>query len=234
MGLAVSVLRQLGLGEVETHSQDIWVNGRKIMGTGAATLENGCVFGASFLRRFPVERFAACMFAPSEGYREWLLPALREGITDYEQELLPVPGNDAFREALREALVQHFGAPPQMLDLDPAERDRWIASGQEELADLEQGQTRPAVPFGIRINRANHVFETTSRCGRLRLHVADTQIRRIWCEAPQIHAVLQEHLIGLVPERLVLRARLNNRLDPALVDEISTRIDTLYRGIRTP
>jgi hypothetical protein len=52
-----------------------------------------------------------------------------------------------------------------------------------------------------------------SRCGRLRLHVADTQIRRIWCEAPQINSVLQERVIGLVPERLVLRARLSHRLD---------------------
>jgi len=234
MGLAVAVLRQLGLGEVETRSQDIWVHGRKIMGTGAATLENGCVFGASFLRRFPAERFLACVHEPSDGYRQWVLPTLREGVTDCEHELERAPGNGEFRSALWDALLQRFGVAPRLVPLDPGERDRWIARGREELEDMEQGETRPAVPSGIRINRANHVFETRSRCGRLRVHVAGTQIRRIWCEEPRIDAVLQHSVIGLAPERLVLRAGLASHLEPALVDEISCRIDALYRGIRNP
>jgi lipoate---protein ligase len=234
MGLAVAVLRQLGLDEAETRSQDIWIHGRKIMGTGAATLEKGCVFGASFLLRFPTERFLACIFAPSDGYREWVLPALREGVTDCAREMVPAPDNGAFREALLEALRLRFGVPPRTVELTPALRDVWIARGREELEDLEQGDTRPAVPSGIRINRANHVFETSSRCGRLRLHVAGTAIRRIWCEEPRINAVLQERVIGLAPERLVLRASLSRGLDPSLADEISCRVDALYRGIRTP
>ncbi|WP_051418608.1 lipoate--protein ligase family protein [Thioalkalivibrio paradoxus] len=232
MGLAVAVLRQLGLGDVQMRSQDIWVQGRKIMGTGAATLENGCVFGASFLQRFPAERFLACVHEPSEGYRDWVLPALREGVTDCEHELALTPGVDAFRAALHTALLQRFGVAPEPEALDPSSRDHWIARGQEELDEMEQGETRPAVPGGIRINRANHVFEAPSRCGRLRLHVADTRIRRIWCEEPSIDRVLQESVIGLAPERLVLRAGLGSRLAPGLVDEISCRIDALYRGIR--
>ncbi len=234
MGLAVAVLRQLGLDDAETRSQDIWIHGRKIMGTGAATLEKGCVFGASFLRRFPMERFLACIFSPSDGYREWVLPALREGVTDCEREMSLAPDSDAFRMALFEALRQRFGVPPQILELDPGLRDTWIARGREELEDMEQGETRPAVPSGIRINRANHVFETSSRCGRLRLHVAGTAIRRIWCEEPRINDVLQERVIGLAPERLVLRASLSQGLEPSLADEISCRVDALYRGIRVP
>jgi len=234
MGLAVAVLRQLGLEDVETRSQDIWIHGRKIMGTGAATLEKGCVFGASFLLRFPIERFLACIFAPSEGYREWVLPALREGVTDCEREMIPAPENDAFRWGLLEALRQRFGVPPKTVELDPALRAAWIARGREELEDMEQGDTRSAVPSGIRINRVNHVFETSSRCGRLRLHVAGTSIRRIWCEEPRINEVLQKRVIGLAPERLVLRASLSQGLEPSLADEISCRVDALYRGIRTP
>ncbi|AGA34868.1 Lipoate-protein ligase A [Thioalkalivibrio nitratireducens DSM 14787] len=234
MGLAVAVLRQLGLEDVEMRSQDIWVHGRKIMGTGAATLENGCVFGASFLQHFPAERFLACIHEPSEGYRDWILPALREGVTDCEHELALTPDVEAFRAALHTALLQRFGVTPQVETLAPAARDHWIARGREELDEMEQAETRPAVPGGIRINRANHVFETRSRCGRLRLHVTGTRIRRIWCEEPRIDRVLQENVIGLAPERLVLRAGLGSRLDPGLVDEISCRIDALYRGIRNP
>jgi lipoate---protein ligase len=234
MGLAVAVLRQLGLGAVEMRSQDIWVRGRKIMGTGAATLENGCVFGASFLRCFPAERFVDCLHEPSEGYRDWVLPALREGVTDCGQELVAAPDNEAFRAALWSALQQRFGVAPLATPLEPGQQAAWITRGREELDDLEQAETHSAVPSGVRINRANHVFETRSRCGRLRLHVAGTQIRRIWCEEPRIDSVLQENVIGLAPERLVLRANLGGRLEPALVDEISCRIDRLYRGIRTP
>ncbi len=234
MGLAMAVLRHLGLENVEARSQDIWIHGRKIMGTGAATVDRGCVFGASFLRRFPAERFLSCVFAPSDGYREWVLPALREGVTDCERELLPPPEASDFREALHEALRQRFGVPPVTCNLDPGLRDTWIIRGREELDDLEQGQTRAAVPSGIRINRANHVFETNSRCGRLRLHITGTVIRRIWCEDPQINATLQERVVGLAPERLVLRGSLSQVMATPLADEISCRVDALYRGIRTP
>lgn len=234
MGLVVAVLRQLGFEDVETRSQDIWVHGRKIMGTGAATLEKGCVFGASFLRRFPAERFLACIRAPSEGYRDWVLPALREGVTDCERELEAIPGNEAFREALREALTQRFAVEPVVLALDRNLRAAWIERGREELEDLEQGETHAAVPSGIRINRENYVFETNSRCGRLRLHLSGKEIRRIWCEEPAVDKVLQRRAIGLAPERLVLRSNLSGDLDPSLADEISCRVDALYRGIRTP
>ncbi len=233
MGLVVAVLRQLGFEDVETRSQDIWVGGRKIMGTGAATLETGCVFGASFLRRFPAERFLACIYEPSEGYREWVLQALQEGITDCERELVEIPDNDAFRDALLEALRQRFGGEPRAQPLEPAQREAWIQRGREELEDLEQGETRAAVPSGIRINRENHVFETNSRCGRLRLHLSGKEIRRIWCEEPKINTVLQERALGLVPERLVLRSNLSRGLDASLADEISCRVDALYRGIRS-
>ncbi len=234
MGLAMGVLRLLGLESVEARSQDIWIHGRKIMGTGAATLDKGCVFGASFLRRFPAERFLSCVFAPSDGYREWVLPALREGVTDCEREMSPPPVASDFRDAMHVAVRQRFGVLPLMRELDPALRDAWITRGREELDDLEQGQTRPAVPSGIRINRANHVFETDSRCGRLRLHLTGTVIRRIWCEDPRINAVLQARAVGLAPERLVLRGSLSQGVGPSLADEISCRVDALYRGIRTP
>lgn len=234
MGLVVAVLRQLGFEDVEMRSQDIWVGGRKIMGTGAATMEKGCVFGASFLRRFPARRFLECIHAPSEGYRDWVLQALEEGITDCERELADTPDNEVFREALFEALHQRFGVEPVREPLQPEAREEWIARGQEELEDLEQGDTHAAVPSGIRINRESYVFETRSRCGRLRLQLCGNEIRRIWCEEPKINSVLQQRALGLVPERLVLRSNLSRALSPSLADEISCRVDALYRGIRSP
>lgn len=232
LALTMATLRQLGLDAIEAHSQDIWVHGRKIMGTGAATLDEGCVFGASFLLSFPAQRFLACVHAPSEGYREWVWPALAEGVTDWQKELTQLPSNAAVRTALLQAIRQRFEAPPAVLELTATQREDCIQRGQEELDELEQAATQPAVPSGLRINRRNHVFETRSRCGRLRLHITGTRIARIWCEEPRINAVLQERVVGITPERLVLRSSLGHSLEAGLVDEISCRIDALYRGIR--
>lgn len=231
LGIAMDVLRDLGLEGVEAHGQDVWVEGRKIMGTGAATLNEGCVFGASFLRRFPVERFLACVRAPSDGYRAWLRPALESGMTDCARQCPRIPGHEELGQALRRILERRYGLPARARPPAAATREQWLAAGHEELDDLADGQGSPAVRDGIRVNRDNHVFETRGACGRLRLHVQGARIARIWCEDPVTTRVLEQRLIGQSPERLRVRSRLNGQLPPNLVDEISTRIDGLYRGI---
>ncbi|WP_018873437.1 lipoate--protein ligase family protein [Thioalkalivibrio sp. ALJ16] len=233
LGIAMDVLRDLELDGVEARGQDVWVQGRKIMGTGAATLDEGCVFGASFLRRFPVERFLACVHAPSDGYREWLLPALESGMTDCARQCPETPEPARIAATLRAVLERRFGAPVRHWEPDAATRAGWLAAGREELADLADGQGAPAVRNGIRVNRDNHVFETRGSCGRLRLHVEGSRIARIWCEDPAITAVLESALIGESPERLRVRSRLSGRLAAPVVDEISARVDGLYRGIAT-
>ena len=230
MGIAMDVLRELGLEDIEARGQDIWVGGRKIMGTGAATLNEGCVFGGSFMRRFPAERFLQCVHAPSEGYRDWLRPALEGGMTDCSCQLPEPPTPDQLEGALRRVLAERL--PGELREYHPSEDEfaTWLATGREELGDLAEGEGAPAVRSGIRVNRDNHVFETRGACGRLRLHVEGTRIARIWCEDPVVDAVLQQ-LVGESPERLRVRSRLNGHLEAAIVDEVSARIDTLYRGL---
>jgi hypothetical protein len=62
------------------------------------------------------------------------------------------------------------------------------------------------------------------------LHVEGARIARIWCDDPDTTVVLEDSLIGEVPERLRVRARLSGRLRENTIDEISARIDSLYRG----
>ncbi len=230
LGMAMEVLRELGLQGVEARGQDVWVQGRKIMGTGAATLNEGCVFGASFLRRFPVERFLTCVHAPSSGYRDWLRPVLESGMTDCARQCVRIPGREDLARGLRHVLYRRFGGPLRELEPDTETVAQWLEAGREELEDLAEGQGAPAVRDGIRVNRDNHVFETRTQCGRLRLHVEGARIARIWCEDPDTAMVLEDSLIGEVPERLRVRARLNGRLRENMIDEISARIDSLYRG----
>lgn len=232
-GLAVAALRYLGLEAVTSRGQDVCVRGRKIMGTGAATVGEGCVFGASFLCRFPVESFVSCLNVSGEGYRAWVVEAMREGVTDIERELGQLPPDiNTVRQAVWESLRQRFGMDPEIVAAQTPDIHRWIQLGLDEIADLELGDLGPTVMSGVRINRSSHVFQTTSRCGELRVHIDGAGIRRIWCEAPEIQEILEEHIVGLVPERLVLRARLNSVLSPGHADEVSSRIDALYRGIR--
>jgi len=230
MGIAMDVLRELGLEDIEARGQDVWVAGRKIMGTGAATLNEGCVFGASFMRRFPAERFLQCVHAPSEGYREWLRPALEGGMTDCSGQLPEAPTAEQLEGALRRVLGERLSGGLRDYRPGAGELDAWLAAGREELDDLADGDGAPAVRSGIRVNRDNHVFETRGTCGRLRLHVEGTRVARIWCEDPAVDAVLQQ-LVGESPERLRVRSRLNGHLEAAIVDEVSARIDALYRGI---
>jgi lipoate-protein ligase A len=232
-GLAVNALRHLGLEAVTTRGQDVCVGGRKIMGTGAATVREGCVFGASFLCRFPVESFVSCLNLSGDGYRAWVMEAMRDGVTDIERESgKPPPDVESVRRAVWESVRQRFGVDPLIVKPGNDDIDRWIQIGSEEISDLELGDLGPMVTSGIRINRASHVFQTFSRCGELRVHVDGAGIRRVWCEEPRIQQILEECIVGLVPERLVLRARLNHVLDSHHADEVSWRIDTLYRGIR--
>ena len=231
LAMAVDVLRELGLQGVETRGQDVWVQGRKIMGTGAATLNEGCVFGASFLGRFPVEEFLACVRAPSEGYRDWLRPVLEAGMTDCAGELGDPPDSTAVRDTLRRVAERRFEAPLQDRSPDAATLETWLAAGYEELEDLADGDARPSVPEGIRVNLDNHVFETQVDRARLRLHVEGQRIARVWCEDPAVDRVLGDRLAGESPERLHLRSRLAGHLEPALADALSARIDALYRGI---
>ena len=59
----LATYRRFGL-PVEWHGQDLWLAGRKIAGSGAATIGRCAVFASSFLLHFPAERFARCIASP--------------------------------------------------------------------------------------------------------------------------------------------------------------------------
>ncbi len=78
---AVATFRRYGLA-VEIHDSDLWLDGRKIAGSGSATIGSCAVIASSFLMRFPVKKFA-CNIAGSQGFREWLQQGLEQAVTDW-------------------------------------------------------------------------------------------------------------------------------------------------------
>jgi lipoate-protein ligase A len=147
---AVATFRAFGLA-VERRDEDLWLAGRKIAGSGAATIGGAAVVASSFVLRFPCERFAASIASPDAGFRAALHDALGAAMTDWVSHAAP-PGEEALANAFRDALRATLGwdAMPSPL---AREEEAEIAGSRRELAEpIEQG--RPRIAGGIKLNAA--------------------------------------------------------------------------------
>lgn len=168
-------LRRFGL-PARRVGADLWVRGRKIAGSGAATLGGAAVLASSFLMRFAHERFAHAVSAPSPGYRRWLEAALHEAMTDWETEQEP-PREDLLAAAFRQTLALTLGWRLEDDTLTASEQDA-IREARDEISEpIEPGQRLTA--GGIKLNHRTFLTET-NRLGRRvrRLTVAGRAVRR--------------------------------------------------------
>jgi lipoate-protein ligase A len=147
---AIATFRAFGL-KVERHAEDLWLAGRKIAGSGAATIGRSAVVASSFLLRFPHARFAASVAAPDPGYRAALRAALGAAMTDWASHATP-PGDAEIAAAFRSALHETLAWDSRPATLDAHERAS-IGEWRDELAaPIEAG--RPRVAGGIKLNAA--------------------------------------------------------------------------------
>ncbi len=161
-GLAPAVRTYAAFGlNVVREAQDLSLGGRKIAGSGAATIGSCAVLGSSFLLRFPVERFAACIAAPSQAFTGWLVRALRDCLTDWESHL-PAPSEDVLRLAFRQALEQTLGWALAEDAVAPAEAQA-IEQGRAEWDAVEADRRARRVPHGIKVKK--DVFLTECHVG---------------------------------------------------------------------
>lgn len=103
---AVATCRHFGL-VVELHDGDLWLQGRKIAGSGSATIGNCAVIASSFLMKFPVEKFARCI-AGSENFRDWLVQGLEQTMTDWSSHV-SIPTGGELREVHAAEVENSFG-----------------------------------------------------------------------------------------------------------------------------
>ena len=157
-GLAASVgtYREFGLPVVR-EQQDLWLTGRKIGGSGAATLGQCAVLASSFLYDFPIERFAASIACGSNGFRSWLIEALRDAMTDWRSHQTPPTA-----EHLAEVFKQQISLNLDWQCADSALTDTETDARDEALGELNNaevvGSDRRLIPFGIKLNA--HTFLT--------------------------------------------------------------------------
>ncbi len=83
----VNALRRMGIPAVHRPVNDIQVEGRKIGGTGAATIGDAVVIVGSLIFDFNYELMARVLKVPSEKFRDKVYHSMREYLTTIKREL---------------------------------------------------------------------------------------------------------------------------------------------------
>jgi len=145
---AVATYRQFGL-PAYLNEQDIWLHGRKIAGSGAATIGECAVVASSFLLRFPAADFADSVASPSPDFRSWLRDGLALAMTEWADHGA-LPAERDLEETFRARIAAQHGwsfenAWPSALELES------IAEARSELSEpIEEGRARSQVRLNAR------------------------------------------------------------------------------------
>jgi len=214
----VAALNRMGIPAVHRPVNDIQVEGRKIGGTGAATIGRAMVVAGSLLFDFDYELMARVLNVPSEKFRDKLYSTLREYLTTINRELGDAaPGREeaerilveSFAEALGTELVPDEPRPDELAAIE-AQEERIASEGWLHLEGL------PASGDIVKVAEGVHVLEGAHKApgGMVRATVAvrDGRIDGIvlsgdfFVEPAEAVWDLQEALVG-VPhtEEAVLR-----------------------------
>lgn len=152
LGPLLATYREFGLA-VERHERDVWFQGKKIAGSGAATLGASAVFASSFLLEFNAAAFVDAIACPSYEYRTMLNSALQRGMTCWRAHTEP-PAEEvvkaAFRSALSETIAWH--TYDDVLTSDEL-------CGICNPTDDDDVTTRKSVSNGIKINEVTYLVE---------------------------------------------------------------------------
>lgn len=153
---ALATFRRFGL-RAARREQDIWLDGRKIAGSGAASLGRAAVLASSFLLRFPAARFARCIASPSPAFRRWLRAGLAQAMTDWQSHQAP-PAPEGLRHAFRAAVAATLNwrlADSELSAAEQVEREEALAELREP---LQRGGAR-LVKGGIKLNAATYLYQ---------------------------------------------------------------------------
>lgn len=226
LGLLKDAYARIGVEVERVGGQDLWHAGRKLLGSGAATIGRSMVFGASILERFDAASFAACVDCPSRGFERWLGDCLSESVTDLEAAgMLPYEG--AFEEALRAVCGSRWAVTTQR-----PEAHRLAAMSAAELAlrePLEMGGRR-LVRGGIKIKRGTYLLEDTTGPW-LRLLWRDGRLVRAASGDKDFDAVLQACLACPLDDGIIYEQGRLHGLSLESARTLAQRVEALCAGL---
>jgi len=156
---AVATYRDFGL-RAYLNGADIWLQGRKIAGSSAATIGVCAVVASSFLVKFPAERFAAAVASPTPGFRQWLREGLALAMTEWAEHGDTPPERvleTTFRSRIEAQQGWQFeSAWPTAVEQQAIEEAR-----RELVEPLET--CRRTTRGGIKLNAEAHLVEREGR-----------------------------------------------------------------------
>lgn len=168
----LQVYQEAGL-QVMQVGRDLHCRGRKIAGSGAATLGHAGAVASSFLVDFPISQFVSTLSCPSAGFRDWLEQALGAHLTWWRREG-NVPGVADLAGAFRRSFNALLGWRWVQGQLAAQELEARLSWRGELVADMTAG-TR-LVSDGVKISHGVYLTEASGTWGWVRTL---TQSRRI-------------------------------------------------------
>jgi lipoate---protein ligase len=176
----VRTYREMGIAATYRPVNDIHVEGRKIGGTGAASIGGATVLVGSFMLDFDTAMMAKCLKVPSEKFRD----KLRQTLDDYMTTMVKQLGRMPDRADLKARFLRHcadaLGVDP-VPDQPTAAEWKAIERAEAELADPEwtDVQHRKLVALGVKIAADTHLTESALKApgGLIRVHLLDREGR---------------------------------------------------------
>ena len=160
----VNALRAMGIPAVHRPVNDIQVDGRKIGGTGAATIGDAIVIVGSLMFDFDYEVMVRVLKVPSEKFRDKVYQSMREYLTTIRREL---GSNAPTWEQGKQLLVEEIAKSLQqdahldrLNEREQAEMGRWRETLTSDEWLYQAGGLRHK---GVKIAEGVHVREAAHK-----------------------------------------------------------------------
>lgn len=114
IGPLVDTYRQLGIEAYHRPVNDVQVAGRKIGGTGAASINRAEVLVGSLMFDFNHDLMAKVIKVSSEKMRDKVHQSMKEYITTMRRELGYIPDKEEVKRIYVEQVARHLGRPLEM------------------------------------------------------------------------------------------------------------------------
>lgn len=160
----VNALRAMGIPAVHRPVNDIQVEGRKIGGTGAATIGDAIVIVGSLIFDFDYELMARVLKVPSEKFRDKVYQSLREYLTTIRRELgTNAPVWEAGKQLLINEIAKSIGQDVYFDSLTGREQTE-VARWRETLTSNEWLYQSSGMRWqGVKIAEGLHIHEAAHK-----------------------------------------------------------------------
>jgi lipoate-protein ligase A len=160
----VNALRKMGIPAVHRPVNDIQVEGRKIGGTGAATIGDAIVVVGSLIFDFDYETMVRVLKVPSEKFRDKVYQSMREYLTTIRRELGPdAPTWEQGKQMLIEEIAKSFQQDAHLSKLSEREEKEMSTWRETLTSDEWLYQAGGLRHRGVKIAEGVHVHEAAHK-----------------------------------------------------------------------